>query len=84
MTKFKNWLETKDYNPYPPDTTEKQVKDGPIYPKKNLIPHTEKTQLQVREVGYCPETGELLVGSNALKLTDEQQKQLKELFANDK
>ena len=81
MKDFKNWLETKDYNPYPPDNTEKQTKDSPHYPKdKNLIQHTEKTQLQVREVGYCLETGELLVGSNALKLTDEQQKQLKEFF----
>ncbi len=50
MTKFTDWLESKDYNPYPPDHTEKQMKDGPHYPKdKNLISHTEKTQLQVRE-----------------------------------
>lgn len=56
MTRFKSWLETKDYNPYPPDATEKQTKDGPHYPKdKNLIQHTDKTQLQVREAGY--ETG---------------------------
>ena len=93
MKKFKLWLENKDYNPYPDDKVEKSPyppdtksgapkQDGPIYPKnKNLIPHTDKTQLQVKEVKYCIETGEILIGSTAVKLSEEQKEQLKRLLS---
>lgn len=41
---------SNDYNPYPDGNKKDTIKDGPNYPKnKNLIPHTDTTQLQVKE-----------------------------------
>jgi hypothetical protein len=94
MKKFKLWLENKseDFNPYPDNVVQKSPypsdtesgapkQDGPPYPKnKNLIPHTEKTQLQVKEVQYCIDTGQIIIGSAAVKLTEEQREQLKKLL----